>query len=397
MGLTMTTYDQAASLQFQDETISPATVADGTLRQRFDTVAFPQKGIKYSGTLGDALAAPVLTRGAILTTGGTFGPGLGVPVLTKGAQASALPAPVLTAGATNASGGTFGIGAEFWVLTAINALGETLGSNEITVTLTTSDSQVLNWSAVAGATGYKLYRGTVTGTQNVLVATLGAVTTYEDTGIAGTAATVPVANTTIVSTFGSGAKFWVITAVGAGGETSVSDEITSTLAALDTQTMTWVAIGGATGYKIYRGTATGVHGTLVATVGAVTTYTDTGATGTSASPPANLGTYYWKVVALNEEGAHAVSNEISAVCAASGGDVLPAGTVAMSWPAVVDAVSYALYRGTAPGAEGRLVYAGTGLSFVDTGAAGIAAAVPTGNTTGVTVPAPARTTHGAGS
>ena len=50
MALTDGTYTQAASLQFQDVTISPATVADGTLRQRFDTLAYPQKGHKHTGT-----------------------------------------------------------------------------------------------------------------------------------------------------------------------------------------------------------------------------------------------------------------------------------------------------------------------------------------------------------
>jgi hypothetical protein len=111
------------------------------------------------------------------------------------ADVDEVDAPVLTLGATGA-GGTFAADDYFWVITAINALGETVASNEVTATLALNDQQVLNWAAVTGATGYKVYRGTVTGAEDTLVATLGAVITYTDTGIAGTAGEPPTANTT---------------------------------------------------------------------------------------------------------------------------------------------------------------------------------------------------------
>lgn len=161
MVLTPATYTQAASLQFQDATISPATVADGTLRQRFDPRAFPRVGHKATGKLGAQLPAPVLTKGTTGTTGGTF------------------------------AAGTY-----FWKVTAINKYGETIGSNEVTATLVLNGTQALSWAAVPGATGYKVYRGTVTNTENVRIATLGQVTSYTDTGTAGSAATVPGTNTT---------------------------------------------------------------------------------------------------------------------------------------------------------------------------------------------------------
>lgn len=50
MALTAGTYTQGPTLEYQDVTISPATVADGTLRQRFDTLAYPQKGVTLTGT-----------------------------------------------------------------------------------------------------------------------------------------------------------------------------------------------------------------------------------------------------------------------------------------------------------------------------------------------------------
>lgn len=160
MSLTKSTYTQAASLQFQDETISPASVADGTLAVRFDPAAFPQKGIKYAGRRGRTVAAPVLTKGTVLTTGGTF------------------------AAATY-----------FWKITAINESGESLVSNEITSAIAINGTIAMSWPAVPQATGYKIYRGTVTNTENKLVATLGAVTSYIDTGTAGTTATLPSSDT----------------------------------------------------------------------------------------------------------------------------------------------------------------------------------------------------------
>ena len=67
MALSKSTYSQSEATtdaetgtgnQFQDVTISAATVGDGTLRLRFDTKAFPQKGIKYTGTDSDGATVP---------------------------------------------------------------------------------------------------------------------------------------------------------------------------------------------------------------------------------------------------------------------------------------------------------------------------------------------------
>lgn len=104
-------------------------------------------------------------------------------------------APAITLGTTAATGGTFGAGTYFWVVSAISATGESIVSNEVTATLVSTGTQILNWTAITGATGYKVYRGSVSGAENTLVATLGAVLTYTDTGIAGTVSAPPF-NTT---------------------------------------------------------------------------------------------------------------------------------------------------------------------------------------------------------
>ena len=111
-----------------------------------------------------------------------------------------LPPSGLAAAAV-ASGGTFAAATYFWKVTGTNAAGETTGSNEATVAIVLNGSANLTWSALpAGTTGVKVYRGTGAGAENVLVATLGAVVAYTDTGSAGSAATPPAAGTAFTGT-----------------------------------------------------------------------------------------------------------------------------------------------------------------------------------------------------
>lgn len=125
----------------------------------------------WAGTTGLALVGALNTKaGNTIAGGGTLAP------------------PVLSKGATGA--GTFAAGTYFWKVTAVNLQGETVGSNEVSATLTLNQSQVLNWTAVVGAASYRLYRGTATNAQNVRVASTTALT-FTDTGAAGTAAAPP--------------------------------------------------------------------------------------------------------------------------------------------------------------------------------------------------------------
>jgi hypothetical protein len=93
------------------------------------------------------------------------------------------------------SGGSFAAGTYFWVVTAVDANGETTKSNEVQAVLTGSTSSVaLSWNGVDGATGYNVYRGTTTTNENKLITTV-TTTSYTDTGTAGTTATLPTTNT----------------------------------------------------------------------------------------------------------------------------------------------------------------------------------------------------------
>lgn len=87
--------------------------------------------------------------------------------------------------------------------------------------------------------------------------------------------------------------YFKVTAVKGTGETTGSNEQSITAGATtDTNTMTvnWGAVTGATGYKIYRGIAAGQENVLVATVGAVVTYTVLGSETTSGATPPLINT-----------------------------------------------------------------------------------------------------------
>jgi hypothetical protein len=159
-----------------------------------------------------------------------------VEFITHTANTVGIGAAVITLG-TAASGGTFAAGTYFWKLTATNSAGETLASNELTATLTANQKQPINWTAVTGANGYRLYRGTAAGAENVLVAVIssGATVTYTDLGAAGTNASVPtVDRTASAATVHAGAQMpetslttvaTILTAKKLGIFTTVVDEL----------------------------------------------------------------------------------------------------------------------------------------------------------------------------
>lgn len=122
--------------------------------------------------------------------------------------------------------------------------------------------------------------------------------------------------------------------------------------------LTWNAVTGATGYKVYQG------GTAVATATS-TTYT---ATGLSSST-----TYSFQVSAVNQYGESPLSSAVSATTTSAG--TLPAAptgltvgtvtssSVALSWSAVTGATQYAVYRGTTQVATTTITsYTATGLT-----------------------------------
>lgn len=144
--------------------------------------------------------------------------------------------------------GTLAIGTYYYRVSAVNGLGETLASVETSFALVAAGGVIINWGAVTGATGYRIY-GRTTGTE-LLLTTVGNVTTYLDNGSITPAGAIPTTNTT------------------AGGVY-----------------VNWGSVSGAVGYKVY-GRTTGAE-LLLGTVLNTTTFLDDGTVTPSGSLPAS--------------------------------------------------------------------------------------------------------------
>ena len=96
--------------------------------------------------------------------------------------------------AFTAGAGTLAIGTYYYRVTAINANGQTLPSTETSLALASAGGVNVNWGAVTGATGYKVY-GRSTGAE-LLIATVGLVLTYLDNGAITPSGAMPTVNST---------------------------------------------------------------------------------------------------------------------------------------------------------------------------------------------------------
>jgi hypothetical protein len=102
--------------------------------------------------------------------------------------------------------GTAGTKTIVYQITALNSLGETTGSVQVSVTtanatLSGSNYVQLNWVASDNATSYNVYRVSTNGTSPTTVGKIANTTnlTLNDTGLAGDATTAPTENTTGVT------------------------------------------------------------------------------------------------------------------------------------------------------------------------------------------------------
>lgn len=107
-----------------------------------------------------------------------------------------LVTPTTSAPTQSATGGTLTAATYSYRVSAINADGETIASVAQTVVVAsgTTNTVTVPWSVVSGATGYKVY-GRTSGSEKLL-ATVGAVTSWDDTGSATPTYIPPYANTT---------------------------------------------------------------------------------------------------------------------------------------------------------------------------------------------------------
>jgi fibronectin type 3 domain-containing protein len=224
------------------------------------------------------------------------------------------------------------------------------------------NSVSLSWSAGsnggANITNFSIYRSTTPGAEGTTAyATVGNVTGYTDNGAsAGVTYYYTVAATNSV---GTGPQSNERSATpNAPPTVPGAPTLNSATGGTNSVVLSWSAPasnGGAsiTGYAVYRSTTAGGEGTTAfATVGNVTTYTDS---------TASVGTtYYYKVAATNSVGTGALSGERSATPTAAsvpGASTLTASKatgrnrgVQLSWTAAApngSAISgYSIYRST---------------------------------------------------
>ena len=102
---------------------------------------------------------------------------------------------VLTA--TQATGGTLSAGTHFYKVTALTAAGESLASNLASAVTADGGAVDLTWLGIAGATGYRIYRGTSESMDTVVFVDTGSTgLSFHDVG-GGAPGTIPTASTVL--------------------------------------------------------------------------------------------------------------------------------------------------------------------------------------------------------
>ena len=199
------------------------------------------------------------------------------------------------------------------------------------------ESQVaITWGNVAGANSYNLYWAA------------GSTATTGSNKISG------VGSPYTVTGLSDGTQYaFIVTAVNAGGESLPSAAQTATPqmgiptspssllitgASGTTLSLSWSAVGGATGYQLFRDTSSGGSFSTQRYSGSALSFTDSNLTqGT---------TYYYKVRASNGAGTSPLSNWQSGTTIPSSptASAVPGdGQVTVSWAAVPGATSYNVY------------------------------------------------------
>ena len=223
----------------------------------------------------------------------------------------------------------------------------------------------LTWAAVDGAAKYEIYRSTQQSTGYSLLGTTTS-TSYVNTGAAVGKTyyyRVKAVNSAGTSAYSNIVSGRAKAAIPAAPRVTIGNSSAS-----GKPQLTWAAVDGAAKYEIYRSTQQSTGFTLLGTTTS-TNYVNTGAAvGT---------TYYYKVRALNVDGAAgAYSSTVSGAAKA----VAPAaptvtmtysdsGKPKLTWSAVSGAASYRVYRSESRGTGYSLLGTTTSTSYVNTGAA----------------------------
>ena len=128
------------------------------------------------------------------------------------AIAGLIATPVNQAFATASTGGTLVAATYYYRVSAINAYGETVASVETSQIVgagTSTNTVTVNWLAIVGATGYKVY-GRTTGAELLIATVTGqAIVTYVDTGALVPAGALPVNTANPPQTIEVSVPYWI--------------------------------------------------------------------------------------------------------------------------------------------------------------------------------------------
>ena len=244
-----------------------------------------------------------------------------------------------------------------YTVRAVNALGESTDSNEVTTTpvaataappapenfsAAAGDAQVsLSWDAVLGATQYHLFRAdTPTGDlARIADGTAITETSYIDTNVEN--ATAYRYTVRAVNAIGPGPDSSEATATPALAAPAAPENLSAT-AGIAQISLSWGAVGNAATYQVYRADTADGDFTRIADGLTGTTHTDTGLEHDT--------TYRYTVRAVNAAGISTDSTEASAITRplpGVPGNLRATGGIAeisLSWDEVTDAVEYRLFR-----------------------------------------------------
>ena len=225
-----------------------------------------------------------------------------------------------------------------------------------------SDTEIsVTWSAVSGATSYRLYRSPSSGGAYTRVGGDISALSYLDSGrSAGTE------------------YFYQLEACNSAGCSSRSPEVSATTAPArpatpsasaqsDTEIeVTWSAVSGATSYKLYRSPSSGGTYTQVGGDISALRYLDSGRSANTE--------YFYQLEACNAAGCSATRSPAGSATTAPARPAMPSASaqsdteISVTWSAVSGATSYRLYR--SPSSGGAYTRVGgdiSALSYLDSG------------------------------
>jgi hypothetical protein len=187
-------YGNSESLASNEETVTTTGTTSSNVISWTAAAPFAGQsptGYKiYRGTVTNAENV-YFTTGNVTTftdTGGASSPGSPTP----SAVLQLIPAPLQSTAASQTTGGTLPAATQyFYQVSALYGNWESAPSNEepVTTGASTANSNTISWTAAGSfngqnPTGYKIYRGTAAGAENIYFTPSGTATKFIDTGAA---------------------------------------------------------------------------------------------------------------------------------------------------------------------------------------------------------------------